>query len=192
MLIVLAHWNYSPRVDISLHFGYIILIPSQQTGQCSYFMSDDVRLVLCYVRVTRSLVFSLMFCRSLFDLLSFSFGHCVVCSSLVYRFWLPPFGIFKVFCKLCAWWRSNRFKYQFYNFIMFGLRRRGLEITSTLTITRDAVSQKRQYIPDWIINMKDRLIYICKLNTYCRCQATGGCAYRFFVSYSSRTRSQTY
>ena len=89
MLIVLAHWNYSPRVDISLHFGYIILIPSQQTGQCSYFMSDDVRLVLCYVRVTRSLVFSLMFCRSLFDLLSFSFGHCVVCSSLVYRFWLP-------------------------------------------------------------------------------------------------------
>ena len=34
------------------------------------------------------------------------------------------------------------------NFIMFGLRRRGLEITSTLTITRDAVSQKRQYIPD--------------------------------------------
>jgi hypothetical protein len=23
-----------------------------------------------------------------------SFGHCVVCSSSIYRFWLPPFGIF--------------------------------------------------------------------------------------------------
>jgi hypothetical protein len=25
-----------------------------------------------------------------------SFGHCVVCSS-IYRLWLPPFGIFKLF-----------------------------------------------------------------------------------------------
>ena len=24
-------------------------------------------------------------------------GHCVVCSSLIYWFWLPPFGIFKLF-----------------------------------------------------------------------------------------------
>jgi hypothetical protein len=31
-----------------------------------------------------------------------SFDHCVVCSSLIYRFWLPPFGIFKLFlCELC-------------------------------------------------------------------------------------------
>jgi hypothetical protein len=28
---------------------------------------------------------------------TFSFGHCVVCSSSIYRFWLPPFGIFKLF-----------------------------------------------------------------------------------------------
>ena len=37
--------------------------------------------------------FMCMFCRLLFVLLSkilsFSFGHCVVCSSLIYRFWLP-------------------------------------------------------------------------------------------------------
>jgi hypothetical protein len=26
----------------------------------------------------------------------FSFGHCVVCSSPIYEFWLPPFGIFKL------------------------------------------------------------------------------------------------
>ena len=30
-----------------------------------------------------------MFCRSLFVLLSFFFGHCVVCSSSIYGFWLP-------------------------------------------------------------------------------------------------------
>jgi hypothetical protein len=30
-----------------------------------------------------------MFCRSLFVLLYFSFGHCLVCSSSIYGFWLP-------------------------------------------------------------------------------------------------------
>ena len=30
-----------------------------------------------------------MFCRSLFVLLYFSFGQCVVCSSSIYGFWLP-------------------------------------------------------------------------------------------------------
>ena len=41
-----------------------------------------------------------MFCRSLFVLLNFfSFGHCVVCSSSIYGFWLPPFGIFKLVLK---------------------------------------------------------------------------------------------
>ena len=41
-------------------------------------------------------------CRSLFDCLSFSFcGHCIVCPSLVYDFWLPV-GISNFFhCKQC-------------------------------------------------------------------------------------------
>ena len=38
------------------------------------------------VRVTRSLVLCVMFCRSLF-VLSFSFCHCAVCPS-IYGFWL--------------------------------------------------------------------------------------------------------
>jgi hypothetical protein len=33
--------------------------------------------------------FMCMFCRSLFALFSFSFGHCVICSSSIYEFWLP-------------------------------------------------------------------------------------------------------
>ena len=42
-----------------------------------------------------------MFCWSLFVLLYFIFfGHCVVCSSSIYGFWLPPFGIFKLFLSL--------------------------------------------------------------------------------------------
>ena len=42
-------------------------------------------LVLCVCFVDR--------CSSM---CAFSFGNCVVCSS-IYRFWLPPFGIFKLF-----------------------------------------------------------------------------------------------
>ena len=38
------------------------------------------------VRVSRSLVFCVMLCISLFVLLSFFFGHCVVCPSSSYRF----------------------------------------------------------------------------------------------------------
>ena len=30
----------------------------------------------------------------------FSFGHCIVCSSSMYRFWLPHFGIFKLLLLL--------------------------------------------------------------------------------------------
>jgi len=41
------------------------------------------------VRFTRSLVFCVMFCRLLFVLCHFSFGHCDVCSSSIYGFWLP-------------------------------------------------------------------------------------------------------
>jgi hypothetical protein len=28
------------------------------------------------------------------------FGHCVVCSSSIYGFWLPPFGIFRILITL--------------------------------------------------------------------------------------------
>ena len=33
--------------------------------------------------------FMCMFCRSSFVLCTFSFGHCVICSSSIYGFWLP-------------------------------------------------------------------------------------------------------
>jgi hypothetical protein len=48
------------------------------------------------VRVTRSLVLCVCFDRCL-SFCPFSFGHCVICLSSIYGFWLPPFGIFKLF-----------------------------------------------------------------------------------------------
>ena len=41
------------------------------------------------VRVTRSLVLYVCFVDRCLSFCSFSFGHCVVCSSSIYGFWLP-------------------------------------------------------------------------------------------------------
>ena len=49
------------------------------------------------VRVTRSLVLYVCFVDRCLSFCTFSFGHCVVCSSSICGFWLPPFGIFKLF-----------------------------------------------------------------------------------------------
>jgi hypothetical protein len=50
------------------------------------FLPENQRVLL--VRVARSLVFFVVFCRSLFVLCHFTFGHCVVCPSIS-GFWLP-------------------------------------------------------------------------------------------------------
>jgi len=42
------------------------------------------------VHVTRSLVLYVSFVDSCLSFCTFSFGHCVVCSSSIYGFWLPP------------------------------------------------------------------------------------------------------
>jgi hypothetical protein len=44
--------------------------------------------VFCWVHLAQFVVFCIIFWRKLFVLLSFSFGHCIVCSSLSYSFWL--------------------------------------------------------------------------------------------------------
>jgi len=50
--------------------------------------ADQFILFLCGIHVARSLVFCVLFCRSLFVLLSFYIGHFIVCPS-IYGFWLP-------------------------------------------------------------------------------------------------------
>jgi hypothetical protein len=45
--------------------------------------------VFSAVGVTRSLVLCVCFVDRCLSFCSFSFGHCVVCSSSIYGFWLP-------------------------------------------------------------------------------------------------------
>ena len=45
--------------------------------------------VIREVRVTRSLILCVDFEDRCLSFCTFSFGHCVVCSSSIYRFWLP-------------------------------------------------------------------------------------------------------
>ena len=52
------------------------------------------------VRVTWSLVLYVCFADLCLSFCTFSFAHCFVCSSSIYGFWLPPFGIFKLFLLL--------------------------------------------------------------------------------------------
>ena len=54
------------------------------TGNCGY-----LTMVLSGVRVTRSLVLYVCFVHRCLSFCTFSFGHCVVCSSSIYEFWLP-------------------------------------------------------------------------------------------------------
>jgi hypothetical protein len=46
-------------------------------------------VVFSGVRVTRSLVLCVCFVNRCLSFCNFSFGHCVVCPSSIYRFWLP-------------------------------------------------------------------------------------------------------
>ena len=50
-----------------------------------------------WVRITRSLVLCVSFGDRCLSFYTFSFDNCVVCSTSIYGFWLPPFSIFKLF-----------------------------------------------------------------------------------------------
>jgi hypothetical protein len=64
------------------------------------------------VRVARSLVFCVMFYRSLFaPFCAFSFGHCVVCPS-IYDFWLPIWYL-QTFLITCRIFLSSHSKHHY-------------------------------------------------------------------------------
>jgi hypothetical protein len=73
----------------------------------SHFLSNFLEFSFFKSRISKSKssyfhrIFSLFFISIILLTHYFSFGHCVVCSSLIYRFWLPPFGIFKLFFVNC-------------------------------------------------------------------------------------------
>ena len=73
-----------------------------------------------------SLVFCVMFCRSLFVLLSFFFvivlsvllitpfvscDHCIVCSSLIYGFWLPLLYLVTIVLSVLLWYTASDYPF---------------------------------------------------------------------------------
>jgi len=60
----------------------------------------EFTLVFNGARVIRSLALCVCFVDRCLSFCTFSFGRCVVCSSSIYGFWLPPFGIFTLFLIL--------------------------------------------------------------------------------------------
>jgi hypothetical protein len=59
------------------------------------------------VRVTRSLVLFVCFVYRCLSFCTFSFGHCVVCSSSIYGFWLPLWYLQTLLPTTC--WRLSVF-----------------------------------------------------------------------------------
>ena len=58
--------------------------------------------VLSGVCVIRSLVLCVCFVDRCLSFCTFQLGHYVVCTSSIYGFWLPPFGIFKIFLYMAV------------------------------------------------------------------------------------------
>jgi hypothetical protein len=61
------------------------------------------------VRVTRSLVLCVCFVDRCLSFCTFSFGHCVVSSSSIYGFWLPPWylqTLLNIFLPYKSTWKS--------------------------------------------------------------------------------------
>ena len=75
------------------------------------------------VHVTRSLVLYVCFVDRCLSFCTFSFGHCVVCSSSIYGLWLPPFGtcIFKLFlhCILGWSWSYSNWIYNYHPLFLY-------------------------------------------------------------------------
>jgi hypothetical protein len=82
-------WAYVMKVQNVIPESWALCLPFQSTW--------DHLPVFSGVRVTRSLVLCVCFVDRCLFFCTFSFGHCVVCSSTKYGFWLPPFCIFKLF-----------------------------------------------------------------------------------------------
>ena len=65
-------------------------------------------LVLIGVRVTRALVLCVCFVDRWLSFNTFSFDHCVVCSSSLYKFWLPLWCLYArlivLFVYFCIEW----------------------------------------------------------------------------------------
>ena len=99
-----------PQLDSDYPFGIFKLLAIMFSFLLRYTDSDypfgifwalcclflcDIQILITSLWYLLDIVLSVPLWYTDSDYLSLvSFGHCVVCSSVIYRFWLPPFGIF--------------------------------------------------------------------------------------------------
>jgi hypothetical protein len=89
-------WTRQDKLDIPFHTfrsrltRWVPLMEQELLILPKHLRSPPVFSGVC---VTRSLVFCVCFIDRCLSFCTFSCGHCIVCSSSIYRFWLPPFGI---------------------------------------------------------------------------------------------------
>jgi len=102
-------WNCSDSV---VFFAFLFIctyeteiqsqVPMHDDNSCYIFITTLFRITPIWTmqitnKRTRSLVLYVCFVDRCLSFCTFSFGHCVVCTSSINWFWLPPFGIFKLF-----------------------------------------------------------------------------------------------
>jgi hypothetical protein len=81
-----SDWSDFLAVDwLTMEHISILLPPDYILKKTAYSSRSTWLHSMCYSIFS----FMCMFCRSLFVLCTFSFGHCVICSSSIYGFWLP-------------------------------------------------------------------------------------------------------
>jgi hypothetical protein len=79
---------YHPEaLQCSLWQSLMMYIVAEEWYNLNAYLSSPP--VFSGVRVTRSLVLYVCFIDRCLSCCTFSFGHCVVCSSSIYGFWLP-------------------------------------------------------------------------------------------------------
>jgi hypothetical protein len=96
--------SHDSRMEIITHTNIVVL----EIFKLFYMLVEQELLTLpehlssppvfSGVRVTRSLVLYVCFVDRCLSFCTFSFGHCVVCSSSIYEFWLLLF-LYILFCE---------------------------------------------------------------------------------------------
>ena len=85
-------WTRQDKLDIPFHTfrsrltRWVPLVEQELLILPKHIRSPPVFSGVC---VTRSIVFCVCFIDRCLSLCTFSCGHCIVCSSSIYRFWLP-------------------------------------------------------------------------------------------------------
>jgi hypothetical protein len=95
---LMPYWNKNIDIKFSVHISGITSgfatrltwrVPLVEQELISLPENPSSPLVFSGVRVARSSVLCVCFVDRCLFFCTFSFGHCVVCSSSIYKFWLP-------------------------------------------------------------------------------------------------------